>query len=781
MNSKLTLMLAALVLAASACEKQEETGKPEETVLEISGISTAHNVSCAQGTVAFTVKSNYAWEIADVSETWLEFDKMSGQAGEGTVTASFPANEGEDSRRSSFTVKSGDKEESFTVIQAGKEPEPFVPVLTVTGLEKQTEVGCAEDEITFKVQGNVVWEIDASGLTFCSLSPGSGLPDEEVTVKLTVQANMAKQSRTDKFTISYGDKADEYEIIQSEYVPGPGDYDTHGPGYVFFSDDFKWVADTWSDNYPKYGWVSIKIDGVANNEYPLQNVAAAKDAADAKGYTYSDCCYAKAEGFIKLGKSAQLGYIATPALSDIDEGKLATLNVEFLTGLYCSSGRVPDTYQFIQVSVEGDGIIASGGTEGLIVSEDGKSAQVPVSVDDNHIWVWTRKQLVISEATSATAIKFGSSDAVKGRVFLDDIKITRSQESGIAAADEIVVPDLSWSASIENEGAMTASGGRLNAEIRVNRSWTVETDADWLTIDQIKCNTDATLVEISDDRRTATVPGTALPYNNTYFSVAANESTEARSANVTIKTADGQTLATLKVEQEGVKLNTTVLAKWSFTALYTDYTASKVDYTNPDPVLDAIAVDWISGTHTFNSDAVAGGVFTAHTSHSAAAYSTGTGGQVKDRLRIKGMCKDDYFSFSVSGLTAAAGSTISFKGVGVSNTNTGTAPCEFVEEYSLDGGATWIFVRNLDITAVNIPVDMACDIAVNEALDNATLVLRARIRSNNTASGTFNDDGTSNIAMILLTENSRIGTGVADRDTHYTDDWAYASFTLTSR
>ena len=154
---------------------------------------------------------------------------------------------------------------------------------------------------------------------------------------------------------------------------------------------------------------------------------------------------------------------------------------------------------------------------------------------------------------------------------------------------------------------------------------------------------------------------------------------------------------------------------------------------------------------------------------------------MKDRLRIKGMCKDDYFSFSVSGLTAAAGSTISFKGVGVSNTNTGTAPCEFVEEYSLDGGATWIFVRNLDITAANIPVDMACDIAVNEALDNATLVLRARIRSNNTASGTFNDDGTSNIAMILLTENSRIGTGVADRDTHYTDDWAYASFTLTSR
>ncbi|MGM9789650.1 MAG: BACON domain-containing protein [Candidatus Cryptobacteroides sp.] len=781
MKSRFTLMLAVLALAASACEKQEETGKPEETVLEVSGISSAQNVPCGQGTVTFTVKSNYAWEIADVTGTWLEFDKMSGQAREGTVTASFTANEGEDSRRSSFNVKSGDKEECFTVIQAGKEPEEIVPGIEVKGVDKKIEVDCQEKELEFTVLSNCLWNIDVTKLTFTGIAPDSGIPGETVTVKMKISANMAKQSRTDKFTISYGDKTDEYEILQSEYVPDPGDYDTHGPGYVFFSDDFKWVADTWSDNYPKYGWVSIKIDGVANNEYPIQNVAAAKDAADAEGYTYSDCCYAKAEGFIKLGKSALLGYIATPALSDIDEGKLATLNVEFLTGLYCSSGRVPDTYQFIQVSVEGDGVIASGGTEGLIVSEDGKSAQVPVSVDDDHIWVWTRKQLVISGATSATSIKFGSSDAVKGRVFLDDIKITRSEESGSAAADEIVVPDLSWAASIENEGAITAGGGRFNAGIRVNRAWTVETDADWLTIDQIKCNTDATLVEISDDRRTATVPGTALPYNNTYFSVAANESAESRSANVTIKTAGGQQVTTLKVEQEGLKLNTTVLAKWSFTGLYTDYTASKVDYTNPDPVLDAIAVDWIRGTHTFNSDAVTGGIFTAHTTHSSAAYSTGTGGQVKDRLRIKGMCKDDYFSFSVSGLTAAAGSTISFKGVGVSNTNTGTAPCEFVEEYSLDGGETWNFVRNLDITESNTPVNMACDIAVNEALDNATLVLRARIRSNNTASGTFNDNGTSNIAMILLTENSRIGTGVGDRDTHYTDDWAYAMFTLTSK
>ena len=336
------------------------------------------------------------------------------------------------------------------------------------------------------------------------------------------------------------------------------------------------------------------------------------------------------------------------------------MNIEFLTGLYCSSGRVPDTYQFIQVSLEGDGNIASGGTEGLVVSEDGKSAQVPVSVDDDHIWVWTRKHIMVTGATASTSVRFGSEDAVKGRVFLDDIKISRADESGSAAADEIVVPELTWTAALENDGNISADGGRLNTQIRVSRAWSIESDSEWLTIDQIKCNTDATLVEISEDRRSATVPGTALPYNNSYLSVSANESTEARSANVTIKTADGQPIATLKVEQAGVKLNTTVLAKWSFTGLYTDYTASKVDYKNPDPVLNAIAVDWISGTHTFNSDIVAGGVFTAHTSHLAAAYSTGTGGQVKDRLRIKGMCKDDYFSFSVSGLSAAAGSTIVF-------------------------------------------------------------------------------------------------------------------------
>lgn len=774
-------ILAVIALAVFSCEKNEEKEAPVETALEISGLTSVHNVKAGAGEMEFTVKSNATWNIEAEEVEWIGLDRTSGNGAEDIVTAVWSANENEDSRRFSFTVKAGDKEEGFTIIQAGAEAQEIVPELTVTGIEKKTEVDCQERELKFTVLSNCIWSIDVKNLTFIELSPTSGVPGETVNVTMKISANMSKMSRSETFVIEYGTESSEYEIVQAEYVPGPGDYDTHATGYVFFSDDFKWVADTWDDAYPKYGWVSAKIDGVSNNEYPIANVAAAKDAADAKGYTYSSCCYAKAEGFVKLGKSAQLGYISTPAFSEIDEGKLATLNIEFLTGLYCSSGRVPDTYQFIQVSLEGDGNIASGGTEGLVVSEDGKSAQVPVSVDDDHIWVWTRKHIMVTGATASTSVRFGSEDAVKGRVFLDDIKISRADESGSAAADEIVVPELTWTAALENDGNISADGGRLNTQIRVSRAWSIESDSEWLTIDQIKCNTDATLVEISEDRRSATVPGTALPYNNSYLSVSANESTEARSANVTIKTADGQPIATLKVEQAGVKLNTTVLAKWSFTGLYTDYTASKVDYKNPDPVLNAIAVDWISGTHTFNSDIVAGGVFTAHTSHLAAAYSTGTGGQVKDRLRIKGMCKDDYFSFSVSGLSAAAGSTISFKGVGVANTNTGTAPCEFVEEYSLDGGLTWTTVGNLDIKAANTPVDMACEIPVTEALDNVTLILRARVRSNNTLTGTFTDDGTSNIAMILLTENSRIGTGIGERDTHYTDEWAYASFSLTSR
>lgn len=656
--------------------------------------------------------------------------------------------------------------------------ETVESTLEVSGIESVRNVSVSGERIEMTVVSNHDWELVAQDCDWIAFSAASGQVGSDAGIVVSVSPNTVEKARRTGFSVSAGDAVRRFTIIQAAYEkpaePKPDDVDGHREGYVFFSDDFSWIAATWDDAYPKYGWVSVKIDGSKNNEYPIQNVEAAKAKADELGYTYDACCYGKAEGFVKLGKSAALGFIETPALSGIDDGTKAVVDVAFNAGLYFSSTKVADDYQYIQVSVDGEGFVSAVGTDGAKVSADRKSVEIPLAADEAHTWVWTTKHLVVEGVDNQTRIRFGSQDAVKGRCFLDDISVTRAADSdALAEADRIVVPTLDHEMSLASEEILPATGGSVDVSVRVNRAWNIASDSDWLTISQVACGPEKN-VSVADNNLSASVPGTALPYKAVLVA-GENTSSSERTASLSVTLADGTQVGVLTVRQAGkVQSGSRILAKWSFTGLYSDYTASKVNYTNPDATLYGIAQDWVSGDHRFASDAVEGGRLTAFTASAKAAYSVGTGAQNKDRLRIKGMCKDDCFIFSVDNVSAMSGNILEFKGVGVANTNVRTAPCEFVEEYSLDGGASWMEVRNIDITTAGVPGDLGCRITLAENLNGATVCLRARVRSNNTADGTFKDDGSSNIAMLMVMNDA----GVTDKDAHYTDDWAYASFSL---
>lgn len=224
-----------------------------------------------------------------------------------------------------------------------------------------------------------------------------------------------------------------------------------------------------------------------------------------------------------------------------------------------------------------------------------------------------------------------------------------------------------------------------------------------------------------------------------------------------------------------------VLAKWSWTALYSTYTLSGKTYTNPDEKLGAIATNWATGDHTYQSDVVEGGLFKGVSS--TTDWTVGTGTQTKDRLRNNKLSKGDYFEFSVNGVTAAAKSVIKFEGVCVATTNVTTGPCEWTEEYSLDGGSTWTTIRDIKLTEANVTSagNLDCEITLPSAISNATVQIRVRIASNNTSTKTF-EDGASNMAMIVLNADGNISTGsVASRDKYYDDSWAYAVITLIEK
>lgn len=738
--------------------------KPLDPVsLSVSGIEGNKVATDYAGTeVRFSVSCNYAWAIDATSLDFAVVDPQQGDAGEVEVLLSIPVNTARESRQGSFTVRC--KEETVVIaVEQGPAPEPAV--INLTGSESNF-INCEAQDLDFKVNSNYDWTITATDLDWAAITPVSGAKGEDVSVKVSVSANADTQQRSGNFTITAQNAVKTVTITQAAFVPEPEKYDTHSAGFVFFSDDFAWVASTWDMTYPKYGWISAKTDGSHNNEYTVNSVSAAKAEADRIGYICDDCCYAKAEGFIKLGKSAQIGSITTPALSGIDAESVATLDVSFNSGLYCSASRTPDSYGFIQIGVVGEGTIVACGTASAVIAADGKSVEVPLLADDDHIWNWTKKHLIVQGADSQTKIRFGSSDAKQGRCFVDDISVVRAADgSASPAADEISAPAIDCEASLTGDGKIAAEGGNIGALLRINADYEVRSDASWLTISRIAYATSATAVNsdgvvIADDSMSATVTRTAMPYNRTLFAAAANTSSSSRTAHVTVS-AGGRDLATLTVVQDGMSYTAEVLAKWSWTGLVAG------------GALDAMVTDWVSGTHTYMSDAVEGGTFTAVARGSAAAFSTGTSTQKKDRLRINKMSVNDYFQFSVANVTAAAGNVIKFSGVGIATTAVTTGPVNWIEEYSIDGGSSWTTIDTIQITAANKAFDLGCEIILPSAISNASVQIRARIADNKTSNGEF-VDGNSNIGMIMLNEDAK----VTSNNEHYTEAWAYATISL---
>lgn len=204
---------------------------------------------------------------------------------------------------------------------------------------------------------------------------------------------------------------------------------------------------------------------------------------------------------------------------------------------------------------------------------------------------------------------------------------------------------------------------------------------------------------------------------------------------------------------------TTVLAKWSWTGLLQ---GSSVE------ALQNAAKDWVTGTHTFNSDAKTGGVFKG-VSPQGTDWSVGTSTQKKDRLRVKNMKTGDYFQFEAPIANASAGATVAFSGVCVCTTSITNGPINWVEEYSVDGGTTWTNLKTITLTGntVDSGGDLECTIKLDNAISNGKILIRVR---NTTPSN-------SNFGMIVLKADDK----VTSINNHYTDDWAYATITLTTK
>ena len=562
MNKWLWSLLCVTLLGAAACSDDDtegDSGNPIPPALSTENLPDAglKFLYSALTPHTFTMNVDAPWEITKTAG-WFVVTPNKGEAGQNIqVTVTPTLNQGE-ARDGEFTIRANSGNNLHPCLTEKSIPlsqDAYLAAgIVITGLDERLLAFEAEDTdpVVFTVEASYDWTLTVENETWLTVAPKSGKAGSAAQVTITPKANTTDERRESKITITAGDAefgentAEEIiELVQAPYMPK----DTHTEGYVFFSDDFQWIPDNWVSPYTKYGWPSVSIDGTNGNEFAL-STDGMKEAVAAKGYTYTPSVYARYEGHVKLGKTANMGAITIPALTGIDAGKAATLLVQFDAAAYSSAGGAVDNGDdHMDVTIEGPGTI-------------GDLVETSALVEVKNVWEWTRYSLIVYGATNETRITFGSEREVKCRLYLDNITVTRAKdENPEAPAPEALVTPLdkeivntSDPSLFDANSMVVAEGGTLTCSVRVNKAWTAETDCDWLTITTVRCgDADPSTVTGANNGASlsngvATVKATGLPYITTKVEVGRNSGGESRTGHIIIK-SEGAEIEKVTVTQ----------------------------------------------------------------------------------------------------------------------------------------------------------------------------------------------------------------------------------------
>lgn len=562
MNKWLWSLLCVTLLGAAACSDDDtegDSGNPIPPALSTENLPDAglKFLYSALTPHTFTMNVDAPWEITKTAG-WFVVTPNKGEAGQNIQVTVTPAlNQGE-ARDGEFTIRANSGNNLHPCLTEKSIPlsqDAYLAAgIVITGLEERLLAFEAEDTdpVVFTVEASYDWTLTVENDTWLTVAPKSGKAGSAAEVTITPKANTTDERHESKITITAGDAefgentAEEIiELVQAPYMPK----DTHAEGYVFFSDDFQWIPDNWVSPYTKYGWPSVSIDGTNGNEFAL-STDGMKEAVAAKGYTYTPSVYARYEGHVKLGKTANMGAITIPALTGIDAGKAATLLVQFDAAAYSSAGGTVDNGDdHMDVTIEGPGTI-------------GDLVETSALVEVKNVWEWTRYSLIVYGATNETRITFGSEREVKCRLYLDNITVTRAKdENPEAPAPEALVTPLdkeivntSDPSLFDANSMVVAEGGTLTCSVRVNKAWTAETDCDWLTITTVRCgDADPSTVTGANNGASlsngvATVKATGLPYVTTKVEVGRNSGGESRTGHIIIK-SEGAEIEKVAVTQ----------------------------------------------------------------------------------------------------------------------------------------------------------------------------------------------------------------------------------------
>ena len=180
------------------------TGCCEEDSLELS--TNSLDFQFAGETKSFVIDSNTGWKVSSDASSWLTITPSSG-SDNGTVTVTATANSLTKQRTALITVSGGKINQTISVTQGG-----FVASLDVS--TKSIEFTSPAGENKVDITSNTNWTIEKSAATtWLTVSPASGTNNGAITVKAT--ANTTTTNRTATITVKAGEASQTISVTQS--------------------------------------------------------------------------------------------------------------------------------------------------------------------------------------------------------------------------------------------------------------------------------------------------------------------------------------------------------------------------------------------------------------------------------------------------------------------------------------------------------------------------------------------------------------------------------------
>lgn len=208
--------------------RQDGVGMAEKKPFEVS--TKEINVEAAATTASFDIVTEVAWTVTSANENFV-VEPAAGE-GNGTVTVTFPANEGVDAVVAELTVAATDplaRPKSHTVVinQASN-------VKNFTATVSKTQLAQNEDRFTISIKSDVEWTLTTSNEEYFLIDPASeegaatvtGNGDAEILV--LVAANFDLEANNTTITASTEDplvlteKTISFEISQGAYTVPAG-------------------------------------------------------------------------------------------------------------------------------------------------------------------------------------------------------------------------------------------------------------------------------------------------------------------------------------------------------------------------------------------------------------------------------------------------------------------------------------------------------------------------------------------------------------------------------